>query len=211
MRLNPIKSAHVGISSRVDAVSLSVPQALAAWFYARKDDLQEAFGAPAVTVFGRTFDFRSMLKSSPVRLVPMPRELGLYSRASIQKLSLVAHRGCTGCWAALIVATLKQVDFRRVLDLSVWPSSGSDNDNLETASSSGRRQRDADGAESDGSSQPLRQHPAAEALRRGGHSALGFGFSAGGLLFPYYIGVLYGLHDLGVITCAQLSCRDSPE
>lgn len=93
-----------------------------------------------------------------------------------------------------------QVDFRRILDLSVWPSGGSDSDSLENATSTGRRQRDANGA--DGTAEP-RGHPAAEALRRGGHAALGFGFSAGGLLFPYYIGVMYGLHDLGVITRAS--------
>ena len=96
-----------------------------------------------------------------------------------------------------------QVDFRRILDLSVWPSSGSDSDSLENATSTKRRQRDANGADD---SAVLRGHPAAEALRRGGHPALGFGFSAGGLLFPYYIGVMYGLHDLGVITCASQTC-----
>lgn len=32
------------------------------------------------------------------------------------------------------------------------------------------------------------RHPAAIAFEKGGPSALGFGFSAGGLLFSYYIG-----------------------
>ncbi len=88
-----------------------------------------------------------------------------------------------------------------MLDLSVWPSTGSsDEGSPENATSMGSTQRGADGTASGGAAQP-RRHPAAEALLRGGHPALGFGFSAGGLLFPYYIGVMYGLHDLGVITC----------
>jgi hypothetical protein len=36
----------------------------------------------------------------------------------------------------------------------------------------------------------------AEAHERG---TLGFGFSAGGLLFPYYVGVVKALHDLGIL------------
>ena len=112
-------------------------------------------------------------------------------------------------WNNVITTMLLQVDFRRILDLSVWPSGSSDDDSLETAASKGRQQRAADGASAeDGTSQG--RHPAAEALRRGGHAALGFGFSAGGLLFPYYIGVMYGLHDLGVITRAYWSCAGTP-
>lgn len=30
--------------------------------------------------------------------------------------------------------------------------------------------------------------------------SLGLGFSAGGLLLPYYIGVVQGLHELNIIT-----------
>ena len=37
----------------------------------------------------------------------------------------------------------------------------------------------------------------AEALKRG---KLGFGFSAGGLLFPYYLGIVQTLSELNVIT-----------
>ena len=98
-----------------------------------------------------------------------------------------------------------QVDFRRVLDLSVWPSTSSDEDSPGNATSKGSSQQSADGAAPGGAAQP-RRHPAAEALLRGGHPALGFGFSAGGLLFPYYIGVMYGLHDLGVITREFWTC-----
>ena len=32
------------------------------------------------------------------------------------------------------------------------------------------------------------------------NGSLGFGFSAGGLLYPYYVGVVQQLHDMGVIT-----------
>lgn len=39
----------------------------------------------------------------------------------------------------------------------------------------------------------------AEALKRG---KLGFGFSAGGLLFPYYLGIVNTLNELNVITGA---------
>ena len=86
-----------------------------------------------------------------------------------------------------------------MLDLSVWPSGSSDEASLEDATSTASSRQDKNGAASGGPTPPAR-HPAAEALLRGGHSALGFGFSAGGLLFPYYIGVMYGLHDLGVMT-----------
>ncbi len=110
----------------------------------------------------------------------------------------------------VVGTVLLQVDFRRILDLSVWPSgSNDDDDSLETAATRGRQKRAADGAPAEDGASP-RQHPAAEALRRGGHAALGFGFSAGGLLFPYYIGVMYGLHDLGVITRAFQTC-DPPK
>ena len=57
--------------TKTRALTFASCQALAAWFYARKDDLKEALGAPAITVFGRQFDFRSMLKSSPVRRVAL--------------------------------------------------------------------------------------------------------------------------------------------
>ena len=87
-----------------------------------------------------------------------------------------------------------------VLDLSVWPSTNSDEDSPDNATSTSSSQQGASGTASGSPAQP-RRHPAAEALLRGGHPALGFGFSAGGLLFPYYIGVMYGLHDLAVITC----------
>lgn len=39
--------------------------------------------------------------------------------------------------------------------------------------------------------------PVVEALKAG---SLGFGFSAGGMLFPYYIGVVEALEELGIIT-----------
>lgn len=39
--------------------------------------------------------------------------------------------------------------------------------------------------------------PVVEALRAG---SLGFGFSAGGMLFPYYIGVVEALEELGIMT-----------
>lgn len=32
------------------------------------------------------------------------------------------------------------------------------------------------------------------------NGSLGFGFSAGGLLYPYYVGVVQQLHEMGVIT-----------
>mmetsp|Transcript_6088 Transcript_6088/g.17432 ORF Transcript_6088/g.17432 Transcript_6088/m.17432 type:complete len:512 (+) Transcript_6088:157-1692(+) len=41
------------------------------------------------------------------------------------------------------------------------------------------------------------KHPAITAFENG---ELSFGFSAGGLLFSYYIGVVFALHDLGIIT-----------
>ena len=159
--------------------------------------MQEAIGAPAVTVFGRTFDFRTMLRSSPVRgdrqrcRSKAPSVVCIQIAVNI--LQGLAYR------AIVIVAMLLQVDFRRILDLSVWPSGGSDDDSLETAATRGRQRRATNSAPAEDGAAP-RRHPAAEALRRGGHAALGFGFSAGGLLFPYYIGVMYGLHDLGVIT-----------
>lgn len=42
-----------------------------------------------------------------------------------------------------------------------------------------------------------RPEPVVEALKAG---SLGFGFSAGGMLFPYYIGVVEALEELGIIT-----------
>ena len=39
--------------------------------------------------------------------------------------------------------------------------------------------------------------PVIQALK---NNSLGFGFSAGGLLYPYYIGVVQGLDELGIIT-----------
>ena len=39
--------------------------------------------------------------------------------------------------------------------------------------------------------------PVVEALKAG---SLGFGFSAGGMLFPYYIGVVEALEELGIMT-----------
>ena len=39
--------------------------------------------------------------------------------------------------------------------------------------------------------------PVVEALKAG---SLGFGFSAGGMLFPYYIGVVEALEELGILT-----------
>jgi len=47
----------------------------------------------------------------------------------------------------------------------------------------------------------------ADALRK---KKLAFGFSAGGLLFPYYIGVIEQLEDLGVLTGASGSCVTHP-
>ena len=47
----------------------------------------------------------------------------------------------------------------------------------------------------------------ADALRK---NKLAFGFSAGGLLFPYYIGVIEQLEDLGVLTGAAGSCVTHP-
>lgn len=46
----------------------------------------------------------------------------------------------------------------------------------------------------------------AEALKRG---KLGFGFSAGGLLFPYYLGVVQTLHQLNVITGALIDLTNN--
>ena len=91
-----------------------------------------------------------------------------------------------------------QVDFRKVLDISIWPSAG-DQDSLETAGAAAASRREQGTSLETG---PGQQHPAAVALREAGHPQLSFGFSAGGLLFPYYIGVIYRLHDLGVITRA---------
>jgi len=42
-----------------------------------------------------------------------------------------------------------------------------------------------------------RPEPVVEALKAG---SLGFGFSAGGMLFPYYIGVVEALEELGIMT-----------
>ena len=42
-----------------------------------------------------------------------------------------------------------------------------------------------------------RPEPVVEALKAG---SLGFGFSAGGMLFPYYIGVVEALEELGILT-----------
>lgn len=42
-----------------------------------------------------------------------------------------------------------------------------------------------------------RPEPVVEALKAG---SLGFGFSAGGMLFPYYIGVVEALEEMGIIT-----------
>ena len=42
-----------------------------------------------------------------------------------------------------------------------------------------------------------RPEPVVEALKAG---SLGFGFSAGGMLFPYYIGVVEALEELKIIT-----------
>lgn len=106
-----------------------------------------------------------------------------------------------------------QVDFRErvkeVLNFRIWPSTGED-DVLETAATSG--------AEAALKLTALRpEHPAAAALREGGHAELSFGFSAGGLLFPYYIGVIFRLHELGIVTRAshpmmrQLSEPDVPD
>ena len=44
----------------------------------------------------------------------------------------------------------------------------------------------------------------ADALKK---NKLAFGFSAGGLLFPYYIGVIDQLEELGVLTGAFSSSR----
>lgn len=45
-----------------------------------------------------------------------------------------------------------------------------------------------------------RPEPVVEALKAG---SLGFGFSAGGMLFPYYIGVVEALEEMGIITGKQ--------
>ena len=42
-----------------------------------------------------------------------------------------------------------------------------------------------------------KSEPVVEALKAG---SLGFGFSAGGMLFPYYLGVVEALEELGIIT-----------
>ena len=46
-----------------------------------------------------------------------------------------------------------------------------------------------------------RPEPVVEALKAG---SLGFGFSAGGMLFPYYIGVVEALEELGIMTGMSL-------
>ena len=50
--------------------------------------------------------------------------------------------------------------------------------------------------------------PVVDALQAG---SLGFGFSAGGMLFPYYIGVVEALEELGIITGAVLTSVQLPE
>jgi predicted acylesterase/phospholipase RssA len=79
--------------------------------------------------------------------------------------------------------------FSRVADFSAWYPSGK-------AAEDAAADEDARGSIQEVGG----RHPAAIAFEKGGPSALGFGFSAGGLLFSYYIGVIFGLHDLGIVT-----------
>lgn len=46
---------------------------------------------------------------------------------------------------------------------------------------------------------PGQQHPALEAFKRG---SLGFSFSGGGFFFPYHLGIVIQLSDMGIITPA---------
>lgn len=79
--------------------------------------------------------------------------------------------------------------FKRVADLTAWyPPAQQGTEDTETADSVPPAEA---WTKKDG------QHPAAIAFQ---NNSLSFGFSAGGLLFSYYIGVVFGLHDLGVIT-----------
>ena len=102
----------------------------------------------------------------------------------------------------------RQVDFRErikeVLNFRIWPSNG-DSDALETGGEAGGEAPAVEGA-----AVPP-EHPAAAALRTGGHAELAFGFSAGGLLFPYYIGVIFRLHELGVVTRAFQLLQDTSQ
>lgn len=80
--------------------------------------------------------------------------------------------------------------FSRVADFSAWYPSGKAAEQAPVDDEqAGSGVEEVDG-----------RHPAAVAFEKGGPTALGFGFSAGGLLFSYYIGVVYGLHDLGIVT-----------
>lgn len=80
---------------------------------------------------------------------------------------------------------------KRFTGLSAWFSPEEQKEVAEATASQDRQLPNEEVSEGDG------QHPAAAAFL---NDSLSFGFSAGGLLFSYYIGVVFGLHDLGVIT-----------